>query len=606
MKTIELENDNTKYFFNDRYVWILLIISLSVRIYLNSFTYVIKNDSVAFMSCARFFADGDFLSGLRHDYHPLYSFLMAVMYKVIPDMEISGTIVSVSFGTLTVIVFYLIGKSVFDRRISFVSSVILALHPYAVRFSVDIISESTYFFFFISALGLGFFAIAKRKYYLFALTGICAALTYLARPEGIGIIFIVAGWCILKDLTRFKIVWKEKLVSVLILATSFLVFSMPYLVYIKKETGSWRLTKKKDLSQITGVDAVLKSVSSRNLKKETGDKHAKKRNVSQDAKTGAKLNNQGSNKLTSSKNMKKETGDRHVIKKDVSREVKAGAKLNKQGSNKSTTSSGRKTTKQKVHSRIDLKKLKRHINSILFVLEKYLTTFHPFLFLFLIIGVINWTRIKKVQYFGFYMTSIIVFYLLVLYRLHLTFAPAYQYPSRRHLIPLVIPAIFCVGIGVYATGSWVHKKFQFDKLKSGLRGRLRNVWIAQLLILMIIVSVLLPKTLKPQRFDKLGIKKAGQWIREHSYKPSPAILSASVRNAYYAGGTHVQMEHISSALSNARAKKVDYILITHREYMVIEKQLQQSIKDKKITLACKFPEGNSLNKRIVLLYKVLH
>jgi len=568
MKTITLESDKKTGLFNDRYVWILLIISLSVRIYLSFFTYVIKNDSVAFMQNAKYFAGGDFLSGLRHDYHPLYSFLMAVMYKAIPDMEISGTIVSVSFGTLTVIVFYLIGKSVFDRRISFVSSVILALHPYAVRFSVDIISESTYFFFFISALGLGFFAIAERKYYLFALTGICAALTYLARPEGIGIIFIVAGWCILKDLTRFKIVWKEKLVSILILATSFLVFSMPYLVYIKKETGSWRLTKKKDLSQIIGVNTVLKSVSSRN--------------------------------------MKKETGDRHVIKKDVSREVKAGAKLNKQGSNKSTTSSGRKTTKQKVHSRIDLKKLKRHINSILFVLEKYLTTFHPFLFLFLIIGVINWTRIKKVQYFGFYMTSIIVFYLLVLYRLHLTFAPAYQYPSRRHLIPLVIPAIFCVGIGVYATGSWVHKKFQFDKLKSGLRGRLRNVWIAQLLILMIIVSVLLPKTLKPQRFDKLGIKKAGQWIREHSHKPSPAILSDSSRNAYYAGGTHVHMGSINGALGIVQAGKVDYILITHREYMVIEKQLQQSIKDKKIALAYKFPEGNSLNKRIVLLYEVLH
>jgi hypothetical protein len=40
--------------------------------------------------------------------------------------------------------------------------------------------------------------------------------------------------------------------------------------------------------------------------------------------------------------------------------------------------------------------------------------------------------------------------------------------------------------------------------------------------------------------------------------------------------------------------------------MVIEKQLQQSIKDKKIALAYKFPEGNSLNKRILLLYEVLH
>ena len=568
MKTIELENDNTKHFFNDRYIWILLIISISVRIYLGFFTYVIKNDSVAFIQNAKYFADGDFLSGLRHDFHPLYSFLMAVLYKVIPDMELSGTIVSISFGTLTVIVFYLIGKSVFGRKVSFVSSVVLALHPYAVRFSVDIISESTYFFFFLSALGLGFFAIVKRKYYLFALAGISSAFAYLVRPEGMGIIFIVAGWCILKDLTKFKIVWKEKLVSILILATSFLVFSMPYLVYIKKETGSWRLTKKKDLSQITGVDAVLKSVSSRNLKKETGD--------------------------------------RHVIKKDVSREVKAGAKLNKQGSNKSTTSSGRKTTKQKVHSRIDLKKLKRHINSILFVLEKYLTTFHPFLFLFLIIGVIKWTRVRKVRYFGFYIASIIVFYLLVFYRLNLAYAPAFHYPSRRHLIPLVIPAIFCVGIGVYATGSWIHEKFQFDKLKSGLRGRLRNVWIAQLLILIIIISVLLPKTLKPQRSDKLGIKKAGQWIRENSHIQSPAILSDSFRNAYYAGGKHVHIERIEQEINLAREKKPDYMLITYREYMVIEEELLQLVKDKKIALVYKYPEKKSLNRRNVLLFKILH
>jgi hypothetical protein len=122
---------------------------------------------------------------------------------------------------------------------------------------------------------------------------------------------------------------------------------------------------------------------------------------------------------------------------------------------------------------------------------------------------------------------------------------------------------------------------------------------------MIIVSVLLPKTLKPQRFDKLGIKEVGQWIRENSNKPSPAILSVSARNAYYAGGTHVQMES-NNAISEVRAKKVDYVLITHREYRVIEKELLQSVEDKKIALAHKFPEGNSLNKRSILLYKVLH
>mgnify|MGYP001413254857 FL=1 len=593
MKTTTLDSDRKTSFFNDRYIWILLIISISVRIYLGFFTYVIKNDSVAFIQNAKYFADGDFLSGLRHDFHPLYSFLMAVLYKAIPDMELSGTIVSISFGTLTVIVFYLIGKSVFGRKVSFVSSVVLALHPYAVRFSVDIISESTYFFFFISALGLGFFAIAERKYYLFALAGISSAFAYLVRPEGIGIIIIVAGWCILKDLTKFKIVWKEKLVSILILATSFLVFSMPYLVYIQKETGHWSLTKKKDLSKVVGIDVVLSSGNGKNLKKEKGDGHTKKNNVSRDAKTIAKLNKQGSDKPTTSS-------------ENVSQAAKTIAKLNKQGSDKSTTSSDKKITKQNTHVRIDLKKLKIDVNSILYILDKYLTTFHPFLFVLLIIGVIKWTRVRKVRYFGFYIASIIVFYLLVFYRLNLAYAPAFHYPSRRHLIPLVIPAIFCVGIGVYATGSWIHEKFQFDKLKSGLRGRLRNVWIAQLLILIIIISVLLPKTLKPQRSDKLGIKKAGQWIRENSHIQSPAILSDSFRNAYYAGGKHVHIERIEQAINLAREKKPDYMLITYREYMVIEEELLQLVKDKKIALVYKYPEKKSLNRRNVLLFKILH
>ena len=564
----------------DKYVWILLIISLSVRIYLSFFTYVIRNDSVAFMQNAKFFAGGDFLSGLRHDYHPLYSFLMAVMYKVIPDMEISGTIVSVLFGTLTVIVFYLIGKSVFDRKISFVSSVILALHPYAVRFSVDIISESTYFFFFISAFGLGYFALAKRRYYLFALTGICSALAYLVRPEGIGIILIVAGWCILKDLARFKIVWKEKIASILIIIVSFFVFSLPYLVYIKNERGAWSLTKKKDLSKIVGVDAVLSSGKSKNIKrkrvkKETSDKLTKKRDTTHAVGTGANLNSQGSNELPEEGIDKKKTSGGNVVKQE-------------------TTG----------HS-----DLKIHLNGILHVMKRYITTFHPLLFVFLITGVISWTRIRMSHFLGLYMSTAIAFYLFILYRMcmdSVSMSGVYGYPSRRHLMPLVIPAIFCVGIGVYAAGSWIHERFKLNRLRDGVMRRLKNVWVVQLVVLIIIISVLLPKTLRSQRYDKLGIKKVGQWVMEHTNKQSPAILSISARNAYYAGGEHVHMYGINDAFAVPQAIKVDYMIITQRDYEVIEKELLQYVNDNKIALAYKFPEGNTLNKRSVLLYKVLH
>ncbi len=543
METTTLKNGKEISIFNDRYVWLLLIISLSVRIYLSFLTYVIKNDSVDFMQTAAYFSKGDYLRGLEHNYHPLYSFMIAIVYKVVPNMELSGTIVSVIFGTSTVIVFYLIGKNVFDQKVSFVSAIILAFHPYAVRLSADIISESTYFFFFISSLGLGFFAITNRRYLLFALSGICSALAYLARPEGIGVMIIVAFCCALKDCTKIKILWKEKLVSILILIVAFLVFSMPYLVYIKKETGDWHLTKKKYLSRMAGIEAVFRG--------------------------------QNSDRFEAVDSEKRGNSSIKVIKQTDARKPD----------------------------------FQKHINSILHIAKKYINTFHPFLFIFLIIGVINWTRISKERHFGFYIITVIVFYLFILYRLRITTLvgehDTFLYPSRRHLMPLVIPAIFCAGIGVYTTGTWMHKKFQGSSLIVGFKELLKSTWIVQLIVLMIVVSVLLPKTLKPQRFDKHGIKEVGKWVKEHSYKPFPSILSTYARNAYYADGEHVQMKNVNQALTVVQTE-ADYMLITYREYRVIEKELQLLVKNKKIALAYKYPENDSINKRSVFLYKILY
>jgi len=573
MKAIELENGKAKNFFNDRYIWLLLIISLSVRIYLSVFTYVIKNDSVAYMQNAKYFASGDFSSALRHDYHPLYSLIMAVLYNVIPNMELSGTIISVLFGTLTVVVFYLIGKSVFDKKVSFVSSVILAFHPYAVRFSADIISDSTYFFLFISALGLGYFAITNRKLLLFALTGICSALAYLTRPEGVGIIIIVAFWCVLKDFVKIKELWKVKLVSILILVVSFLAFSIPYIVFIKQDTGSWSLTKKKKASNLAGLEKVLATLKSDRSVKEESDKEKEEPGLVESEKI-----------LVAPRN------DRSVEEDNDKKESYWGSTIKQMTASKSN--------------------FKIHLNGILHIIKKYVSTFHPFLFMLLIIGVINWTRVDKERFFGIYVTSIILFHLIILYRLNLTHLGQgdniYQYPSRRHLMPLVIPAVFFVGLGLYVVGSWTHKKFHNCNSIVGFKELLKSTWNVQLIVLMIVVTVLLPKTLKPQRFDKYGIKIVGQWIKTNSHKSSPAILSSSLRNTYYSGGKHFQVENINGTLGYARAKKVDYILITYKEYIILEEEILQYVKGKKIELAYKYPEKKPLNKRSVFLYEVLN
>ena len=89
------------------------------------------------------------------------------------------------------------------------------------------------------------------------------------------------------------------------------------------------------------------------------------------------------------------------------------------------------------------------------------------------------------------------------------------------------------------------------------------------------------KNIKASAFYKLGIKKRGQWVKGNSDKPSPLIISASARNAYYAVGKHVQMISLNDILTALHAKSVDYIVITHKEYNAIEKELLQFVKDKK-------------------------
>ncbi len=516
-----------------------------VRIYLSCFTYVIQNDSVAFINNAHYFARGDFSSGLSHDYHPLYSMMMAGVYKIVPDMELSGTIVSVFWGTLTVLIFYLIGRGVFSHKISFVSSLIFAFHPYAVRYSADIISESTYFFFFLSALGFGFFAITSRRLLLYSLTGICSAFAYLARPEGIGIICIVGGWCLLRECGRIKIAWKEKMVEILVLVVSFTVLALPYLAYIKSETGYWHLTQKKSVSKIAGIENMFERLDD-----------GKKDEEVHGAQTYSGLEH---------------------VEKPTAKGTRVGV----------------------------------YIGGASYVMEKYASTFHQFLLVLFLIGVVNWCRSEKKNLFGYYVLTIILFYLFILLKLNITHAGHFDgevnYPSRRHVMPIIIPALFWVGVGVTALSEWFYKKIWMNN-----RGWGQLKWVGTserrvlFVVLVFVLGVLLPKTLKPQRFDKIGILEVGKWISKNSGKKEPSVFSTSLRNAYYAGCRAVQMGDVNTALSQARKENADYILLTKREQSVLAAELKKSIMRRQTALVYTVEDSNNSGQDVLFLYKVIY
>ncbi len=174
-------------------------------------------------------------------------------------------------------------------------------------------------------------------------------------------------------------------------------------------------------------------------------------------------------------------------------------------------------------------------------------------------------------------------------------------------MPIIIPALFWVGVGAAALSEWLYKRIWIRNPGWGVLKWVgkseRNVLIV---VLVIVLGVLLPKTLKPQRFDKIGILEVGKWISENSGKKEPAVFSTSSRNAYYAGARAVQMNDLNTALSQARKENADYILLTRRERAVLAAELKKSIMRRQTALVYTVEDSKNSGQGVLFLYKVIY
>lgn len=80
--------------------------------------------------------------------------------------------------------------------------------------------------------------------------------------------------------------------------------------------------------------------------------------------------------------------------------------------------------------------------------------------------------------------------------------------------------------------------------------------------MVIIAIVILPKTLKPRRLNKLPRKEAGIWLKEHG-NAHPLIMSTMPRAAFYARGRHLRMPEgaCQEIIDYAKLNEVDYLII---------------------------------------------
>ena len=223
----------------------LLALAFLLRLPLLFFPEVIHNDGAAYILHAKLVLIGNWSMGKTP---PLYPLLIALFHFITPNGELAGIWVSVIFGTLLVLPVFFLGREIFNKSVGLIAALFAVFHPLLYTASGSVLSESIYYFFMTTAVLFGWKAFCQGRFFQTILFTLFTTLAYLTRPEGVGLIFIFAFWVLFISPPHQQRRWTRRMGIFILAVLSFFVFSVPYLVQLKKETGRWGISGKVSIS----------------------------------------------------------------------------------------------------------------------------------------------------------------------------------------------------------------------------------------------------------------------------------------------------------------------------------------------------------------------
>jgi len=223
----------------------IMVLAFILRIFLVLYPEVIRIDGVEYIRHAKEVLVGNWTEGKSS---PGYPALVAFAYILIKNYELAGIWVSIVFGVLLVIPVFYLGKAIFNEKVGVISGLVAVVHPFLHTFSGSVLTESTYHFFIATSVLFGWYAFRKGRFYHVLLFSVFVTLTFLTRPEGIGLLFVFIVWVFFFNPPEERRFWSKRMVMILIALLAFFAFSSPYLVQLRKETGKWSISKKLDIS----------------------------------------------------------------------------------------------------------------------------------------------------------------------------------------------------------------------------------------------------------------------------------------------------------------------------------------------------------------------
>jgi hypothetical protein len=192
-------------------------------------------------------------------------------------------------------------------------------------------------------------------------------------------------------------------------------------------------------------------------------------------------------------------------------------------------------------------------------LRKFQKAMHPLLVFLLLFGVIMRRSIPYRKREELFLLSVLV----ILFFVVLRYGMATFYMGTRHMMAPVILCLAWVGVGVVEVEHRIRRTVLGPPSTVARRAISGSIgWI----LLILIVLSLLPKTLAPQRLDKVPMREAGVWIEEHG-PTDPVVMTQAklARLVFYANGTFVEIPRDRNLHEYARKQGVDFLAVNERD-----------------------------------------
>ena len=218
----------------------LAALAFIIRFYGVISANVITPDGVHYIEAAKMIASGNLQKISDFSFFNLYPFLIVAFQKVFHDWDTAGRMVSVFFGSLAIIPFFLLIRELINNRIAFMASIFYIISPRLVEYSSDVLREPAFWFFSITSLYCAWSAISRKKLIFLLLAGFFVSMAIFTRFEGVALLLIILLWMIWYCLDG-RINVKNLIVMIFVFVISFPIIAFPFLFALKKNLGKWEL-----------------------------------------------------------------------------------------------------------------------------------------------------------------------------------------------------------------------------------------------------------------------------------------------------------------------------------------------------------------------------